>query len=401
MHNTAAAAVSPASLADPGVFGEAAALMEGGVEDGVFPGAVLLVGVRGETVYERAFGQKVLKNSEFAEEIKGAIEMRPDTVFDIAGLTNILVTTTLIMKLVECNQIKLEDRVSRYLQGFGILGKAPITIAHLLSHSSGLAPWTAFYEDLVRENAGERMGILTSKGARDYVFNAINRAPLKYAPGTRQVYSDIGFMLLGHLIEELTGLGLDRAAQRHIFQPLGLKSTSYIDLSMIKRRGIHPVTDLIAPTEECPWRKRTLCGEVSDDNAWAMGGIAGHSGVFSTARDLHRFAAQMIFAGRGESSFLRRDTVQTFWSGLAEPLDGTWKFGWDSPGRENLLAESGLSARAVGECGFTGCSLWIEPERCIDVVVMSNRVHPSRSNKKIRNFRPTVHAAIMKALNGL
>lgn len=399
MHNAAAAPVSYGF--DETRLGELDTLMNQAVEDESFPGAVLLIGRGGDVVLERAYGQKVYKDSKFAAEIEGALSMRADTVFDVAGITNIVVTTTLLMKLVEWKQLSLTDRVSRYIQGFGVLGKAPITIAHLLSHSSGLAPWAPFYEDLVRENAGERMGILTSKGARDYVFNAINRSALKYEPGTRQIYSDIGFMVLGHLIEELTGLGLDRAAQRHIFQPLGLKSTSYIDLSMIKRRGIHPVTDLIAPTEECPWRKRTLCGEVSDDNAWAMGGIAGHSGVFSTARDLHRFAVEMIAAARGESSFLRRDTVLTFWGGLAEPLGGSWKFGWDSPSDENLLAGSGLSPHAVGECGFTGCSLWVEPERAIDIVLMTNRVHPHRSNKKIRNFRPTVHAAIVKALGGL
>lgn len=399
MHNVVAAA-APSRFDHP-VLEEIDALMTGAVEGEVFPGAVLLVGHRGEILLERAYGQKVYKDSTFAAEIEQALAMRSDTVFDVAGLTNILVTTTLIMKLVEWKQVSLSDRISRYLQGFGVHGKAPITIAHLLSHSAGLAPWAPFYEDLVRENAGERMGILTSKGARTYVFNAINRSALKYPPGTRQVYSDIGFMVLGHLIEELTGLGLDRAAQRHIFQPLGLKSTSYIDLSMIKRRGIHPVTDLIAPTEECPWRKRTLCGEVSDDNAWAMGGIAGHSGVFTNARDLHRFSVEMIAAARGDSGFLKRDTVLTFWGGLAEPLGGSWKFGWDSPSEENLLVETGLSSRAVGECGFTGCSMWIEPERAIDIVLMTNRTHPTRSNKKIRNFRPALHAAIVKALSGL
>jgi CubicO group peptidase (beta-lactamase class C family) len=399
MYN-AASLPSPHGV-DSAALAELEGLVNGAIEDEIFPGAVLLVGYRGETLLERAFGRKVYKDSKFTLESETALPMRADTVFDIAGLTNLLVTTTLLMKLVEFRQVKLEDRVSRYLQGFGVLGKSPITIAQLLSHSSGLAPWAPFYEDLVRENAGERMGILTSKGARDYVFNAINRSALKYEPGTRQVYSDIGFMLLGHLIEELTGLSLDRAAQRHVFQPLGLKSTSYIDLSMIRRRGIAPVTDLIAPTEECPWRKRTLCGEVSDDNAWAMGGIAGHSGVFSTARDLHRFAVEMIVASRGESAFLKRETVLAFWEGLAEPLDGSWKFGWDSPSKENLLIESGLSTKAVGECGFTGCSLWIEPERGLDIIVMTNRVHPSRSNKKIRSFRPELHAAIVKALGGL
>ena len=396
-----AASNESSRIFDPAALAEIDTVVGGAIEEEVFPGAVLLVGERGEVLLERAYGQKVYKDSKFAAQIETALPMRGDTVFDIAGLTNVLVTSTLLMKLVEFRQVKLDDYVSRYIQGFGVLGKAPITLAHLLAHASGLTPWTPFYEDLVRENAGERMGILASKGARDYIFNAINRSGLKYAPGTRQVYSDIGFMVLGHVIEELTGLSLDKAAQRYIFHPLGLKSTSYIDLSMIRRRGIAPVTDLIAPTEECPWRKRTLCGEVSDDNAWAMGGIAGHSGVFSTARDLHRFATEMIAASRGESSFLRRETVLAFWGGLAEPLDGSWKFGWDSPSKENMLLESGLSARAVGECGFTGCSLWIEPERMVDIVVMTNRVHPSRSNKKIRSFRPTLHQAVLKALGGL
>lgn len=399
MYNVASVSNPPAI--DPAAFAEVSALVERAIDDEVFPGAVLLVGVRGDVVFERAFGQKVYTGSKFATEIPTALPMRADTVFDIAGLTNILVTTTLLMRLVEGRQVSLDDRVARYLQGFGVHGKSAITIGHLLAHCAGLPAWVPFYEDLLRENAGERMGILTSKGARDYVFNAINRSTLKYPVGARQVYSDIGFMLLGHLVEELTGLGLDRAAQRYVFQPLGLKNTSYIDLSRIKRRGIHPVTDLIAPTEECPWRKRTLCGEVSDDNAWAMGGIAGHSGVFSTANDLHRFAARMIDAYRGDDGFLARATVSAFWGGLAEPLDGSWRFGWDSPGKENLLADTGLSPQAVGECGFTGCSLWLEPERGYDIVLLSNRVHPQRSNKKIRTFRPSLHSAVLKVLGGL
>jgi len=392
------AATSSGSLADAHVFNEVTAIMERGVEDGIFPGAVLLVGVEGQVALHRSFGKRFTTSGRNGPHFEGPAEMQPDTVFDIAALTNIVVTTTLIMKLVEAQQLRLEDRVSRYLAGFGVHGKSAITVGHLLAHAAGLPAWIPFFEELVRQNAGARMGILTSRGARQFVFNTINRAPLKHEPGTRQLYSDPGFMLLGHLIEELTGVPLDRAAQRLIFQPLGMKSTSYIDLSMIKRRGIHPVTDLIAPTEECSWRKRVLCGEVHDDNAWAMGGIAGHSGVFSTAADLHRFAVEMLKAWQGHSSFLDAATVRSFWQGLAEPLDGSWRYGWDSPGEENEMRESGLSAEAVGESGFTGCSLWLEPARGIDIILMSNRVHPSRNNRKIRAFRPTLHAAVMQAL---
>jgi CubicO group peptidase (beta-lactamase class C family) len=134
-------------------------------------------------------------------------------------------------------------------------------------------------------------------------------------------------ILAGALVESLTGMSFDKAAYRYVIQPLGLKSTSFIDLSMIRRRGIQPVTDMIAPTEECPWRKRVLCGEVHDDNAWAMGGVAGHAGIFSTANDLHLIARTLLAAYHGRSQFLSRETVQQFLAGPAEPERAIWKFG--------------------------------------------------------------------------
>jgi CubicO group peptidase (beta-lactamase class C family) len=303
------------------------------------------------------------------------------------------------MKLLEEKKMRLEDRISRYIQGFGVLGKAPITVGQLLSHSSGLPHWHPYFEELLRHNTGSRLGILTSKGARDYVYNSINRSALKSEPGTRQTYSDVGFILLGELIETLTGLPLDKAAIRYVFQPLGLRSTSFIDLALVKRRGIQPVQDVIAPTEDCPWRKRVLCGEVHDDNAWAMGGIAGHAGLFTSARDLHRFASTIVSSSRGECDFLKEETVNQFWQRPEHFSEGSWKFGWDTPSRDNGLGESALSAGAVGHCGFTGCSLWIEPERDLHVILLSNRIHPSRSNKKIFAFRAELHNAVLHAVS--
>ena len=373
-------------------FDRVSELLEKGVRDGVFPGAVVLVGRRGKVIYRQSVGFKTLKSPKVSDPAR----MGLDTVFDLAALSTIVVTTTLLMKLVESSKVKLTDRVARYAQGFGVLGKSSITVGQLLSHSSGLAQWVPFFEELLEIHSGARRGILTSRGAREYIYTAINRSQLKYEPGTRQVFSDVGFILLGHLLEVLTGLGLDKAAQRFVFQPLGLKSTSYVDLSMIRRRGIHPVTDLIAPTEECAWRKRVLCGEVHDDNAWVMGGIAGHSGLFSTAGDLHLFAAEMLSAYRGESSFFKPYTVRLFWRGPSEFPEG-WRYGWDSPSRENGMLDCGLSASAVGQNGFTGCSLWLEPDEAIDVVFMSNRINPSRMNKKILAFRPELHQLILEA----
>jgi CubicO group peptidase (beta-lactamase class C family) len=378
-------------------FAEVSALLQRAVEEGVFPGCVLLVGKDGVEVYRQGFG---VRATRIAKDEKTS-EMSNDTVFDVAALTSVLVTTTLVMRLVESGHLSLSDRVSRYLQGFGVLGKSLITVGQLVSHTSGLAGWHPFFEELLKANAGVRMGVMTSRGAKEYVYNAIHRAQLKYEPGTRQLYSDLGVVVLGELIEVLTGLALDKAAQRYIFQPLGLKNTSYIDLTLIRRRGIHPVKNLIAPTEECPWRKRVLCGEVHDDNAWAMGGIAGHSGVFSTAGDLHLFATEMLKAYCGQSSFLKEETLEQFWKESDLTAEGGWRFGWESPHAENGLGECRLGRAAVGHNGFTGCSLWLEPEKGIDIILMSNRVHPSRTNKKIRLFRPQLFDAVLSIMDGL
>ncbi len=378
-----------------GLFTEVAALAEKAVQDGVFPGCVLLVGVEGREVYKQAFGNRAVKLDKDEEPRP----MDAGSVFDIASLTNVLATTTLIMQLVELGRVALDDKISRYLQGFGVLGKSGITVQHVLSHSSGLAAWHPYFEELLKVNSTLRRGIMTSRGAKEFVYNSINRSQLKYEPGTRQVYSDLGFILLGNLIEILTGMKLDKAAQRFVFQPLSLKNTSYIDLTLIRRRGIHPVRDFIAPTEDCPWRKRVLCGEVHDDNAWAMGGIAGHSGIFTNAADLHLFASEMLRAYAGRSVFLKGETVRRFWGESRGSGNEGWRLGWDSPSKENGLSESKLSPNAVGINGFTGCSLWMEPEKGIHIILLSNRIHPSRSNKKIRTLRPILMDAVLKALD--
>lgn len=387
-------ATNPVQL--PHSFSKVTELLTQGVADGVFPGADLLVGRSGDVVYREHVGSKWVEPPESINNV-----MSRDTVFDVAGLTGLVVTTSLLMKFVEGGKLKLEDRASRFIQGFSVSGKSAITIEHLLAHASGLPAWAPFYEELVKANGANRIGILTSRGARDYIYNALSRLPTKFEPGTKQLYSDLGLILLGSLIESLSGLTLDRAAQKFLLQPLGMKSSSYVELAMIKRRGIHPVKDRIAPTEECPWRRRVLCGEVHDDNAWAMGGIAGHSGLFTTASDLHLFASEILKAFRGQSEFLKRDTVMRFFAGpTAFEAEGGYRLGWESPNRENYMTESGLSELAVGQCGFTGCSLWLEPTMGVDIILMTNRIHPSRSNKEIRSFRPKLHIAILEALSG-
>lgn len=364
------------------------AALDEGVREGVFPGAVLLVLKRGDVQFLGARGQRATKLPRGEDPSP----INVDTVFDIGHVSGTVATTTMLMKLVDGGRLALDDRVSRYLQTFGVLGKSAITIRQLLNHTSGLAPWHPFYEELDRLNSGARRGVFSSRGSSDYILNVIKRCQLKSTPGTKMAQSDLGFILLGEIIEMLTGLPLDKATAKYITQPLGLRSTSFIDLSLLKRRGLHPVSEIIAPTEECAWRGRVLCGEAHDENAWAMGGVAGHSGLFSTARDLGVLCSELVAAYHGNSSFLSAATVRSFWQAPNEL--GSWHLGWESPTRENGLAWPTCSADSIGVTGLTGCSIWLVPEMSLSVVLLSNKVNLGRSGKRIIAFRSALHEAI-------
>ena len=356
-----------------------------------FPGAVLLVGQSGEIVFHEAVGCRSL--------LPHAAPMAKDTVFDIASLTKVIVTTTLVMRLFESGLLDIESRLSRILQTFATHGKEQMTVRHLLSHTSGYPATVPFYKELSRIDRGERQGIMFSRGAVEFVYNEIFRLKLDNVPGKVAKYSDLGFILLQNVLEVLTaGKPLDKQAQDHIFAPLKLASTGFIDLSKVKRRGLEPVHEMIAPTARCPWRDKIIHGEVHDDNAWAMGGIAGHAGLFSTAEDVHRFAHEMIESYKGRGSLVGKDALQKFWTVDGTVKESSWALGWDTPSKDNSSSGTYFSPRAVGHLGFTGCSLWIDPEREVDVVLLSNRIHPSPDNNSIKDFRPAIHNLIMEAL---
>lgn len=377
------------------IFSRVSGLMDKAVEDGVFPGAVLLVGKNGEEVYRRVVGTR----SQKRVKDETPRPMHAEMVFDVASLTQQVVTTTILMKLAASGSFKLDERVSRYLQWFSVGGKAAITIENLLNHTAGFPAWQPFYEELHRQHTGSRMGVLTSRGAKEHIYNALNRYQIKTKPGTREVYSDLGFMVLGHLIEVLTGVPLNKSAANLVFKPFGLQSTNFIDLAMIKRRGLQPVLDMIAPTEECSWRKRVLCGEVHEDNAWAMGGIAGHAGLFSSGPDLLQFGQEMLRAYYGEAGCIKPTAVRAFWE-LTSQQEGDRSFalGWQRAAKSAGLEDCGFSNTAVGNNSFTGCSLWIDPATASTIVLVSNRIHPTRSNKKINDFRKELFSTINQAL---
>jgi CubicO group peptidase (beta-lactamase class C family) len=364
--------------------------MDAAVARGVFPGVVVLVNAGGRVAFLRAAGRRSLEEGDTSP-------MREDTIFDVASLTKPLATATAMMVCVRERRIGLEDRVTRFFHNFGVHGKTHVTFRHLLAHTSGLPGWRPYYRDIVKVEREGRINFTASRGAKEWVYEAIQREKPEAPAGARTLYSDLGFMLLGAAIEQVSGLTLDRYCHEKIFKPMGLRSTSFVDLSVLRTRKLEPIAEMIAPTERCPWRKRVLCGEVHDDNAYAMGGVAGHAGLFSCARDLDRMATTLRESCLGQNVFLPSSIVSEFWR-RDDPIgSSTWALGWDTPSLKNSTAGSELSRNAVGHVGFTGTSLWIDLDRNLHVIVLSNRVHPTRDNDLIREFRPLIHDLCVRA----
>jgi CubicO group peptidase (beta-lactamase class C family) len=358
---------------------------------GVFPGAVLLVGRGEEVIYERAFGWRSL--------VPDQSPMQPSTIFDIASLTKPLATTVGIMLLVNEKKIHLDDQVTQFVPTFGHRAKTATKIRHLLNHTSGLPAWKPYFEEVIKcENSG-RTGFVGSRAAKSYILEQIHREPPFSEAGTQAVYSDLGFMVLGEIIETISGSNLDVFCRDRIFQPLGLYSTGFVDLTQRSTWQIKTNETKIAPTELCPWRKKILCGEVHDDNAFAVGGVAGHAGLFSCARDIHAIVAQLDRCLRGSNSFLPQTLVQEFFTKDDALSNSTYALGWDTPTPERSSSGMRFSRKSVGHLGFTGTSLWWDLEKNCHVILLSNRVHPTRNNEKIKQFRPSIHDLIMQAIN--
>lgn len=360
------------------------------VANGVFPGAVVLVGREDEVVFEGKYGLRSI--------LPEKSPMESDTIFDLASLTKPLATTIAMMLLVKEKKICLDDQVTRFIPNFGVFGKSPTTFRHVLAHCSGLAAWKPYYEEVSKADNNGTRKFVASKAAQSFVLERIHRERPIAAPGTKVVYSDLGFMLLAEIVEQVSGRSLDRLCQERIFQPLGLKSTFFVDLTQLWARRDRPNQEGIAPTENCPWRKKVICGEVHDENAFAMGGVAGHAGLFSSARDIHQLIARLGKCYEGKDPFLSESVVREFLTRDKTVQGSTYALGWDTPSSEDSASGDQFSANSVGHLGFTGVSLWWDLERKCHVIVLTNRIHPSRLGNKIREFRPQIHDLILKAL---
>jgi CubicO group peptidase (beta-lactamase class C family) len=313
-----------------------------------------------------------------------APKVTANTIYDMASLTKVIVTTTSAMMLLQQKRLDLDAPVERYLPEFSTAAKADpnpawrarITVRMLMLHDSGLPAHRDYYKE--------------AKG-HDAVLAKILAEPLVHEPGTQVEYSDLGFILLGEIIERLTGETLEQFAKGHIFAPLGMSGTMYNPPAALRAR--------IAPTElDTDFRKRLLRGEVHDENAFALGGVSGNAGLFGTAGDLAAFAQMLLNGGiYAHHRLLARTTIQQF-TARQVVGDSARTLGWDVPTPPNSAAGHYLSPSAYGHTGFTGTSLWIDPERDLFVVLLTNRVNPTRANEQIRQVRPAIHDAVLQAL---
>ena len=354
------------------------ALLSKGVVEGVYPGAVLLVAFEGKTLFFQQVGSRAL--------VPKTLPMERDTIFDLASLTKPLATTLAVMKLIDSGKIELDQPLEDLLPKDLPRDKKTITLRLLLNHSAGFADWKPFYLDLENIRPEERKANL-----REQLLNI----PLLYPHGKGTLYSDLGFMMLEWVVEEVAGMKLPQFLRTHFYDPLGLNKTFFYENTVPLRFD----EDRFAATEDCPWRKKVLKGIVHDDNAYALGGYSGHAGLFGNAREVYTLINLLREHYRGErEDYLGPETVRAFFRKADIVKESTWALGWDTPSPENSSSGGYFSKRSVGHLGFTGTSVWIDLERDVIVILLTNRVHPTRKNEKIRAFRPVLHDMVMKEL---
>ena len=338
-------------------------MLEQAVHARAFPAAVIEVGNAARPLWRKAFGRVTFEAT--------AAPATEETIFDLASLTKVLATTALVMQRLERGSIGLDDPLTRHLGAWQGADRAAVTIRDLLSHCGGLPGYVPVFRGHTGRAEFER---------------AICGMPLDYPPRTTAVYSDLGFILLGFVIDDEMTLSTRRfdvmRSQMGVVEPLQFNPPP-----LWKART--------APTELDPWRGRVLVGEVHDENCAALGGAAGHAGLFGTAGAVGECARHYLQILDGGAGAFGRATLEAFITRRTDVPGSSRALGWDT-----MLPTSScgarLSPRAFGHTGFTGTSLWIDPERGAYVVLLTNRVHPTRSNEAIRQIRPAVHDAVME-----
>jgi CubicO group peptidase (beta-lactamase class C family) len=376
--------VDPGDLdVDAGALAAVDTLILRAIADSATPGAVLAVGRRGGLARLRGYGRLGWADADAVPDER--------SIYDMASVTKVVGTTTAVMLLVDQGRLDLDAPVIDYLPWWadGDEAKRDVTVRHLLLHRAGLAPFRRFYFEIEGENAYKR---------------AIAAEALDYEPGTRTVYSDIGVMTLAFIVEALAGQTLDAFLAERVFEPLGMEDTGFLpDDELLPR---------IAPTEvDTVFRHTQVHGVVHDENAYAIGGVAGHAGLFSTAADLSAFAQMMLNGGvagpcpgtgaetapctDGDPRLIRSETFAEFTTRYDDSASRA--LGWDTPSGRSSAGDY-FTGQAFGHTGYTGTSVWIDPELDVFVVLLTTRVNPTRDNSKHVPLRRSVHDIVAGAL---
>ncbi len=364
---------------DPGVAGHSAsrgtvaalrdsvrALLDRARTDSAFPGALAVIGNRDSMLVEYGVGS-----------LDWAASPRPDdnTLWDMASLTKVVGMTTAMMQLSETGKVDLDAPVQRYIKEFQGPNKEQVTIKHLLTHSSGLPAWRPLYKETESPDAARALAVATA---------------LDTLPGIRMVYSDLGAIILGMVVERVSGETLDAYLSRHVFGPLRMASTMY-----------RPGPDLlprVAPTEYDPWRQRHVRGEVHDENAYALGGVSGHAGLFSTGHDVARLCRMYLNGGTLDGArIVSAETIRRFTT-VQESTFSNRALGWETPNGTNSAGHL-LTRPAFGHTGFTGTSIWVDPSRDLFVILLTNRVNPTRQNLRIGAVRTALADVVVRVLD--
>jgi serine-type D-Ala-D-Ala carboxypeptidase len=369
-------------MPQPDAHPDLAQMMDAAVAGGVFPGGALLVSVRGRRVHVSFHGRRSL------EPPGGPVDAA--TCFDLASLTKVLATAPLVLLSVQRSRLALDAPLHGLLQGYAGGGRDAITVRMLLDHSSGLPAWRPYYQEVASEANGAR--VATAAG-RDAVRQMAAAEAPEVQPGSRSLYSDLGFILLDWILEQLNGRPSDALFAEWLAEPLSLGSLFFVDLKAPDNGAGARQGRAFAATERCPWRGRTLIGEVHDDNTYAMGGVSGQAGLFGTIQDVAAMADVWMNSFLHDGGFFEPRLVQEFWRKSALP-GATRALGFDTPSPHASQAGGRFGSRTVGHLGFTGTSLWIDPDRELIVVLLTNRVHPTRQNDAIRQFRPVLHERV-------
>lgn len=346
--------------------------MRKAIREKVFPGGVLLVKKEDSIVFFEPYG--------FANIFTGRRVSR-DTVFDLASLTKPLATALAAMLLFQRGRLDLDEKLENILPQFKKTGKSGVTVEHLLTHRSGYPAYRPYYKKIRGDCADIRRKFLRRLLADERLVHPIGK----------RVYSDLGFMTLAWVLETIAGHRLDCFVTREIYKPLGLGNIFFSDAG----KGV--CDGDFAATEFCPWRNTLTEGVVHDENAYAAGGVEGHAGLFGGALDICGLLTwlESVYYQDCPLGILRRDVVRVFLD-RTDGKDGT--LGFDTPSMPHSSSGRFFGEKTVGHLGFTGVSFWMDLQKRITVILLTNRVHPSRLNNKIKEFRPKIHNAVMKRL---